>query len=276
MIPWEEKSASPRARRSKPGPKQTTRPGAGDASPLPMLREPGSDPKGIHEEVSALAGDHERWIRLANLVVAIVAILVLSPLIILIGIAIKLDTPGPIFYRQLRVGLDRRIIFGDAQFDWVNGRRSADLGGLPFVIYKFRTMWMDAETESGPVWARPKDGRTTRVGKFLRQYRLDEIPQFFNVLKGEMSVVGPRPERPYFVQHLRSQLTEYPLRQRVPPGITGWAQVHRRPDQDLDDVRVKLQYDLEYLRRRSLTFDLRIMLRTLPAMLEGERPNGRS
>jgi lipopolysaccharide/colanic/teichoic acid biosynthesis glycosyltransferase len=201
-----------------------------------------------------------------NATLAAIALTVLSPIALLIAIAIKLDSRGPVFYRQLRIGLDRRGGLRSAALGQT--RRTADLGGLPFTIYKFRTMHLDAEDRTGPVWATLEDARITRVGRFLRPYRLDEIPQFWNVLRGEMSIVGPRPERPSFVHALRNELEEYPLRQRVPPGITGWAQVNQEPDQTLDDVRQKLEYDLEYLRRRSLSFDLRIMLRTVPVMLE--------
>lgn len=232
-------------------------------------------PREVRESLVGRAYGHERLLRLVNVLVAALALVILSPLIILVAVAIKVDSAGPILYRQLRIGLDRRGLLG-VRLPGGNGRRATDLGGSPFVMYKFRTMRLDAEEESGPVWARPGDRRRTRVGRFLRRYRLDEIPQFFNVLRGEMAVVGPRPERPRFVQVLRERFEEYPLRQRVPPGITGWAQVHREPDQSLDDVRVKLQYDLEYLRRRSLAFDLRIMLRTLPVMLEADRSESRS
>jgi lipopolysaccharide/colanic/teichoic acid biosynthesis glycosyltransferase len=201
---------------------------------------------------------------------ATAALTLLSPLILIISIAIKLDSRGPVFYRQLRIGLDRRGRRSrDREDDPLTlSRRTADLGGDPFTIYKFRTMHLDAEDDTGPVWATEEDVRVTRVGRSLRPYRLDEIPQFLNVLRGEMSIVGPRPERPSFVHVLRNELEEYPLRHRVPPGITGWAQVNQEPDQTLDDVRQKLEYDLEYLRRRSLSFDLRIMLQTVPVMLE--------
>lgn len=208
--------------------------------------------------------------RAINGTLAAVALTLLSPLALFIAIAIKLDSRGPVFYRQLRIGLDRRngVRAGGGSDALWRARRTADLGGCPFTIYKFRTMHLDAEDQTGPVWAALEDARITRVGRFLRPYRLDEIPQFWNVLRGEMSIVGPRPERPSFVHVLRSELEEYPLRHRVRPGITGWAQVNQEPDQTLDDVRQKLEYDLEYLRRRSLSFDLRIMLRTLPVMLE--------
>jgi len=148
----------------------------------------------------------------------------------------------------------------------------SDIGGQPFLIAKFRSMRLDAEEESGPVWAQVNDPRVTRVGRVLRRTRLDELPQFWNVLKGEMSIVGPRPERPAFVQQLRDEIGHYPLRQQVPPGITGWAQVNRRADQSVDDVRIKVDYDLEYLQRRSLWFDIWIILKTFPVMFERDHP----
>ncbi|MFW6084624.1 MAG: sugar transferase, partial [Gemmatimonadota bacterium] len=171
-----------------------------------------------------------------------------------------------VFYRQVRVGLDRRT--PQRNQDSI-GRRVSDIGGKPFEIVKFRTMTVDAEQESGPVWAQGHaDPRVTRVGRVLRRTRLDEIPQFWNVLKGEMSIVGPRPERPAFVQQFREEIEGYPLRQKVPPGITGWAQVNRPPDRSVDDVRKKVGFDLEYLDRRSVWFDLWIMLKTFPVMFE--------
>ena len=230
----------------------------------------------------------DRRTRALNTSVALVAIVLTSPLALLIAIAIKLDSPGPVFYRQTRVGVDSRRLGllgrgrrisdrgrNPSSYPGTDrrlrnagpGRRRADVGGRPFVIYKFRTMAADAEHKTGPVWASEDDQRVTRVGRWLRRFRLDELPQFLNVLRGEMSVVGPRPERPAFVKKLRREFATYALRQRVLPGITGLAQVHRPPDQSVDDVRIKLDYDLEYLGRRSVLLDLLIMLKTLPAMV---------
>jgi lipopolysaccharide/colanic/teichoic acid biosynthesis glycosyltransferase len=135
-----------------------------------------------------------------------------------------------------------------------------------FTMYKFRTMRMNAESGTGPVWARQGDPRVTSVGRFLRACRLDELPQLYNVLKGDMNIVGPRPERPTIVVDLVNAITEYPIRQRTLPGITGLAQITQAPDGTVDDVRVKVRYDLEYLRRRSVLEDLRIMART-PAVM---------
>jgi lipopolysaccharide/colanic/teichoic acid biosynthesis glycosyltransferase len=204
-----------------------------------------------------------RLTRALNFVLALLALVVLMPVLLLIALAIKLTSRGPVLYTQERVGLDRRSGGHDA----THPRRRRDLGGQPFTIYKFRTMRVDAERESGAVWAAQNDPRVTPVGRLLRQYRLDEIPQLLNVLRGEMNIVGPRPERPTIFAELREHIAEYPLRQRAKPGITGLAQINHHYDRSLDDVRTKVGFDLEYIRRQSLREDLRIMLKTLPVVL---------
>jgi lipopolysaccharide/colanic/teichoic acid biosynthesis glycosyltransferase len=213
----------------------------------------------------------EFLLRLANLAVAVTALVILLPVILIIAVLVRLGSPGPVIYRQLRVGLDRR---GRMDTRDSTGRRVNDLGGRPFMIYKFRTMQVDAEFDSGPVWARLVDDRATRTGQFLRKTRMDEIPQFWNVLKGDMAVVGPRPERPNFVLELQKEIDGYRLRNRVKPGITGWAQVNRGSDRTVDDVREKVDFDIEYVQRRSLWFDLMIMLKTLPVMFEHDKSLG--
>ena len=201
--------------------------------------------------------------RAMNVLIAGLALFVALPLLLLIAVAIRLTSRGRVLYTQERVGLDRRIPGADAS----NHHRTRDLGGRPFTIYKFRTMRENAEHESGAVWATQNDPRITPVGRFLRQYRLDEIPQLLNVMRGEMNIVGPRPERPTIFAELREHITEYPLRQRAKPGITGLAQIHHHYDRSVDDVRTKVRYDLEYIRRQSLREDLRIMLQTIPVIL---------
>ncbi len=200
--------------------------------------------------------------RAMNVIIAGLALFIALPLLLLIAVAVKLTSRGPVLYTQERVGLDRRI----PGTDFGNRRRTRDLGGRPFTMYKFRTMWVDAERATGAVWATQNDPRITPVGRFLRQYRLDEIPQLLNVMRGEMNIVGPRPERPTIFAELREHIAEYPLRQRAKPGITGLAQIHQHYDRSLDDVRTKVRYDLEYIRRRSLGKDLRIMLQTVPVI----------
>lgn len=229
---------------------------------LPENRSSTEDDRKEERSWSRLLGEISR--RIMNVVLALAAILLLLPLMLIIAILIKLDSTGPVIFRQRRLGLDRRSNAGDSE---VGGRRAVDLGGRPFTIFKFRTMQVGAELESGPVWARKDDPRVTRVGRVLRATRMDEIPQFLNVLMGDMAIVGPRPERPRFVLKLREQIDGYRRRQRVRPGITGWAQVNRGYDQSLEDVRSKVQYDLEYVRRRSLWFDVKIMFLTIPVVL---------
>jgi lipopolysaccharide/colanic/teichoic acid biosynthesis glycosyltransferase len=204
------------------------------------------------------------WLRrTVNLILALVALLVLLPVMLLVGLMVRLTSRGPVLYTQIRVGFDRRGAVAAAQ----NHRRERDLGGQPFTIYKFRTMRVDAEHQSGAVWAQQRDPRVTSIGRLLRQYRLDELPQLLNVLKGEMNIVGPRPERPTIFAELREHIAEYPLRQRAKPGITGLAQINHHYDRSLDDVRTKVNYDLEYIRRQSVAEDFRIMFKTVPVIL---------
>lgn len=204
----------------------------------------------------------ERAVRIINVTLALIALILLSPLLLAIAIAIKLTSPGPVFYLQPRVGLDRRGRRGQTNYD----RRTRDLGGTIFTIYKFRSMRADAERESGAVWAAKVDSRVTPVGRFLRKARLDELPQLINVVRGDMNIVGPRPERPSIFARLREDIAEYPLRQLARPGITGWAQINQSYDSCVDDVRRKVRYDLEYLDRRSVVEDLKIMAKTVPVM----------
>lgn len=202
--------------------------------------------------------------RSLNILIGVAAITVLSPVLLLVAIAVKLTSPGPILYRQTRVGLDRRRrAWGETLYD----RRMKDIGGRAFTIYKFRTMRVNAEAGRGAVWAIKSDPRITPIGRFLRKTRIDEIPQLLNVIRGDMNIVGPRPERPSLVLRLREQITDYPYRQRVRPGITGWAQINQCYDATIDDVRAKVRYDLEYLQRQSLVEDLLIMAKTIPVMV---------
>jgi lipopolysaccharide/colanic/teichoic acid biosynthesis glycosyltransferase len=196
-----------------------------------------------------------------NVAVATFGIIITAPLMVAIAVVIKLTSRGPVIYKQTRVGIDRR---GGRDTEHA-ARRTNDVGGRPFTMYKFRTMRCD--WGSAQVWARPGDDRVTAVGGVLRRYRLDELPQLFNVLAGDMNVVGPRPEQPDLFARLRAEIDRYSSRQGVPPGITGWAQINLGYDSSVDDVRKKLSYDLEYIGRRSPLEDLRIMAKTLPVML---------
>ena len=176
-------------------------------------------------------------------------ILVLSlPIDLLFAVAIKINSKGPVIFKQERIGMNNKI----------------------FKIYKFRSMYQDAEKHTGPVWSAKDDPRVTRVGKIMRKLRIDEIPQFFNVLKGEMSLVGPRPERKYFVEMLAQQLPYYKRRLKVRPGITGWAQVKHKYDESIEDVKVKLRYDLFYIENMSLRMDIKILARTILVVIFGK------
>jgi lipopolysaccharide/colanic/teichoic acid biosynthesis glycosyltransferase len=201
-----------------------------------------------------------------NVVIALVALVAAAPVMLLFAILVKLTSPGPIFYSQPRVGIDRRRSLRQNSYD----RRARELGGLPFLIYKFRSMYVNAEAASGAVWATHGDPRVTPVGRIMRKCRIDELPQLVNVIRGDMNIVGPRPERPVIFSRLSQDIAEYPLRQRAKPGITGWAQINHRYDTCVDDVRTKVRYDLEYLERQGLTEDLRIIARTVPVMILGK------
>ena len=213
------------------------------------------------EGTSRLKDEDQRRLRL-NKITAGIALILLSPLLLALALAIKLTSKGPIIYSQPRIGLDRRR---DDAND--NHHRVQDLGGEPFRIYKFRTMTVDAENKSGAVWAEQNDPRVTWFGRVLRKSRLDELPQLFNVLRGEMNIVGPRPERPAIFADLRNKVPTYQYRQRTRPGITGLAQINQQYDQSLDDVRRKVEYDLEYIEHQSMLEDLRIMVKTIPVVL---------
>jgi sugar transferase (PEP-CTERM system associated) len=186
--------------------------------------------------------------RLFDLIVSIVLLLVSLPVLLLAVICIYLEGGLPVLYRQQRVGR----------------------GGRAFTLYKLRTMRMDAESNETPQWAAANDDRTTRVGRFLRKTRIDELPQIFNVLKGEMSLIGPRPERPVFVNQLVKQVPFYALRHSVKPGITGWAQVRYSYGASVDDAVEKLQHDLYYVKNNSLFLDIMILLATVEVVLWGK------
>ncbi|HJQ10501.1 MAG TPA: sugar transferase [Gemmatimonadaceae bacterium] len=230
--------------------------------PIPVQREPAAVRKAPKQKLSWLRSQNVH--RVMNVIIASVALLLVSPLMILFAVLVKLTSPGPIFYTQARVGIDRRRrVSSSGAYD----RRTRDIGGRAFMIYKFRTMRTDAENTNGAVWAVKGDTRVTRLGRVMRKYRIDELPQLINVINGDMNIVGPRPERPSIFSRLRDDISDYPLRQRTRPGITGWAQVNQAYDTSLDDVRAKVRYDLEYLERQGVAEDLRIMARTVPVMI---------
>lgn len=185
--------------------------------------------------------------RMADLIFSGLMLVVLLPVWGLLALAVKLDSRGPVFYAQERVGQYRQ----------------------PYRMYKFRSMAPDAEARTGPVWARQDDMRVTRVGRFIRRFRLDELPQLWNVFKGEMSLVGPRPERPHFVEQLEKEVPYYVARLEARPGITGWAQILYDYGASVEDAVEKLGYDLFYIKHLSFLLDATIMLRTVKAVLFG-------
>ena len=201
--------------------------------------------------------------RVVNVTIAVIALVVLAPVLLLVALVVKLSSRGPIFYLQTRVGLDRRWNETSALYN----RRTQDLGGRVFTIYKFRSMYTDAERHGKAVWATRNDPRVTPVGKVLRKTRLDELPQLINVIRGDMNIVGPRPERPSIFVRLREDIDGYAMRQRAKPGITGWAQINHSYDSCIEDVKKKVEYDLEYLQNQSLWEDVKIMAKTIPVMV---------
>ena len=186
--------------------------------------------------------------RILDLCLAIPMLIISSPLWAVIAASIKFDSKGPVLYKQERIGKNHRQFF----------------------IYKFRTMVENAEQMTGPVWARDDDPRITRVGKLLRRFRLDELPQLLMVIRGKMSLIGPRPERPFFVDKLANEYPFYYRRHKIRPGITGWSQIKHPYDQDIEDVRQKLKYDFYYIENLSFSLDLKIMVSTIWVMLSGE------
>jgi len=182
--------------------------------------------------------------RITDVILSTLTILILSPLLILTSVLIKIDSKGPVLYRQIRVGRK----------------------GEEFIMLKFRSMFANAE-EYGPEWSGENDERITRVGRLIRRTYLDEIPQMINVLKNEMSLIGPRPERPFFVEQLKKEIPYYYKRLSVKPGITGWAQIKHKYDESLEDVKTKIQYDFYYIENMSLKLDFKIMINTIIVIL---------
>ena len=186
--------------------------------------------------------------RFCDILIGGIGLVIATPAIVVTGFFIKLVSPGPVFFKQERVGLNGEL----------------------FEIYKLRTMKIDAEKSTGPVWAMENDPRLIKCGRFIRKLHIDEFPQLFNVLKGEMSLVGPRPERPVFVKELSRQIADYPRRLKVKPGITGLAQIWHKYDETITDVKKKVKYDLLYIREMCLMVDIRVLLQTIVVAARGK------
>lgn len=213
--------------------------------------------------------------RVVDIIGSSIGLILTAPFFIILPILIKLDSPGPVFYLQLRIGYnrrrrDRRAPHGSCLGRSTRDRRRQDLKGRPFSVIKFRTMVADAEKKCGPVWATRNDPRITRLGHFLRKTRLDEIPQFVNVFLGQMSLVGPRPERPKFVEELSAQVENYNQRLQVKPGLTGLAQIENGYDSSLSSVVRKVHYDLQYIHNWSIWQDVKIILKTVLVVITGK------
>ncbi len=216
------------------------------------------------------------WKRAVDIAVSTIGLALTFPVMALAAVIITSTSPGPVFYRQERIGINRRSRErrGAAPRSETDRRRRDRRVlvnfGRPFTIYKFRTMVVDAERGTPPLWAKERDPRITAVGRLLRKTRVDELPQFWNVLRGEMSIVGPRPERAYFIGRIEKELPEFQLRLRTKPGITGLAQVQLGYTNTDDGLRDKLHLDLEYIRRVSLWTDLKILCRTVFVVFTGK------
>lgn len=186
--------------------------------------------------------------RLLDIIVSIAILVITSPVLLITALAIKLESKGYVFFKQERCGIN----------------------GNSFRMIKFRSMYADAEKKTGPIWSTRNDPRITKVGRLIRKVRIDEIPQMVNVLKGEMSLVGPRPERPFFVEKFSHEIPYYKRRLKVRPGITGWAQVKHKYDESIEDVKIKLRYDLFYIENMSIRMDFKILFRTIFVVLFGK------
>ena len=234
-------------------------------SSLSLVRSVGSAVREISGRINLIDG----FKRTVDVIGSISGLIIALPICLIVSVLIRLDSKGPVFYTQLRVGKNRRRGYRrQMSLDGIERRRYSDRRkvygfGKPFRILKFRTMYIDAEKNTGPVWASKGDPRVTRIGRILRRTRIDEIPQLFNVLLGDMSLVGPRPERPYFVAKLDGVVNDYLRRFDVKPGVTGLAQVEHKYDESIEDVDGKVRYDLKYIKNLSVIQDLRILIKTV-------------
>ncbi|UCD94712.1 MAG: sugar transferase [Candidatus Zixiibacteriota bacterium] len=234
-------------------------------------------PEGVVNPLKCVFGMLDRFLKkVLDITGAVVGILLAIPIFVVVPILIRLDSKGPVFYTQSRIGINRRRnsrrIYRSAIADNKRSRerRREDYLGRPFKVIKFRTMVRDAERKSGPVWAIENDARVTKLGRFLRKSRIDEVPQLLNVLMGDMSLVGPRPERPTFVKDLSAKVPNYKVRLQVRPGVTGLAQVKTGYDSSVESVVEKVEHDVKYIRGWSILSDVKILARTVLVVLTGK------
>ncbi len=244
----------------------------------PMVSDIGYLGSVISREETVIPSRLDKFKRIFDIAFAGSALVFLSPLILAATVLIKLESAGAAFYTQERIGLNRRNSDrrGDSRFGFdgsdrraSNDRRKNIHAGKPFHIYKLRTMAQDAE-KAGPTLSTKNDSRITRIGHLLRRTRIDEIPQFVNVIKGDMSIVGPRPERSFFINQVRQEVPEFPLRLKVKPGITGLAQVEDGYASTVEEMTGKLYYDLKYISRLSLVQEFKILFKTISVVITGK------
>ena len=232
----------------------------------------------LHWLLQLRGENYLRWKSLWEKPVALAMLLLTSPVFLFSALLIRLESPGDAFYRQERIGQNRRRT-GRRSATPGNGpffperrkgdRRTCDLGGRPYIMYKLRSMTKNAEETTGAAWSTGDyDPRVTRIGYYLRKTHIDELPQLYNVLLGQMSIVGPRPERPTFIAELSKTIDGYRKRLGVPPGITGLAQIRQKHDESLEDVRSKLKHDSEYIDNISLVLDVKIIFQTAVHMTD--------
>ncbi len=217
------------------------------------------------------------WKRILDIILSVSALILLSPLMAIAGALVKMTSRGPVLFHQTRIGLDRRSTDRRQRCRQFGGpdrrlreRRVTPGYGRPFQIYKFRTMVLDAEGSGKPMLARKGDPRITPLGAIMRKTRIDELPQFVNVLKGDMSIVGPRPERAFFIDEMKKEIPNFQFRLRTKPGITGLAQVELGYANDVEGMRNKLRYDLKYIQSQNIYTDLRILFKTVSVVLTGK------
>ena len=242
----------------------------------PLIEDIASQAGAIRFEAEGKIGSAIGAKRIFDIFVASVAVALASPIMLIAGLAIRLDSKGSIFFKQERIGINRRKRerrgenrTPDSSSGICAERRRAINPGRPFMIYKFRTMVQDAEM-GGPKLASENDPRITRVGRFMRKTRIDEIPQFINVIRGDMSFIGPRPERSFYINQVKREVPEFTMRLMVKPGITGLAQVENGYTKTIGEMKGKLFYDLKYIANLSITQEIRILFKTVYVVVTGK------
>jgi lipopolysaccharide/colanic/teichoic acid biosynthesis glycosyltransferase len=247
-----------------------------EGRPEPLAEDIASQAEVIQYEAAKRIGSALVAKRVFDVVVASVALALASPIMLCAALAIRFDSKGSIFFKQERIGINRRkgerrrlSVAMNSNVRGSTDRRAQINAGRPFMIYKFRTMVQDAE-KGGPKLACENDPRITRVGRFMRKTRVDEIPQFLNVIRGDMSFIGPRPERSFYINQVKREVPEFTMRLMVKPGITGLAQVENGYTKTIGEMKGKLFYDLKYIANLSLAQEIRILFKTVYVVVTGK------